>query len=153
MLEVCGARVRTAELGAAFCATAYRVEAGDEVFSLRIGEVHADFSSWLKRQGAATWGIVTACNPGGRPTPDLNAGRNRALREAIDARGWRHVPTRNLADAGDWPDEPSYCVLDVEAHELGAVATAFGQAAIVFGSAHDGAGRLVWLEESVGESP
>lgn len=140
------------ELERAFRATTYCVEAGGEVFSLRIGEAHPAFSAWLKQQGTATWGIVTACNPGGRPTPDTNVGRNRELQRLIEARGWRCVPACNRADAGDWPDEPGYCVLDVEAHELGSLAAAFGQAAIAFGHADDGAGRLVWLAGGVGQS-
>lgn len=141
------------ELENAFRATTYCVEAAGEAFALRIGQAHPEFSSWLERQGVATWGIVTACNPAGKPTPDLNAERNRALRELIEARGWSHVPACNCADAGNWPDEPGYCVLDVDVHELGFLAVAFGQAAIVFGRSDNGAGRLIWLEEGVGETP
>lgn len=141
------------ELEAAFCATTYCVEVGGEVFSLRIGEAHPAFSAWLKRQGAATWGIVTACNPGGRPTPDANTGRNRELRRLIEARGWRHVPACNRADAGDWPNEEGFCVLDADERLLGLLAAVFGQAAIVFGRADDGAGRLVWLDGLTAEGP
>lgn len=138
--------MRTPELEAAFRATTYRVDVGDEVFALRIGEAHPAFSSWLRRQGIVNWGIVTACNPGGRLAPDENAERSRCLEEALDERGWRHAPACNRADSGDWPDEVGFCVLGADEGALSRLAVAFGQAAIVVGVADDGAGQLVWMD-------
>lgn len=132
---------------AAFRATSYRVDAGFSVFDLRIGEHNPGFSSWLQQQGISEWGIVTACNPGGRIVPDRNADRTRRLQEEIVRRGWRHCNACNVADAGDWPDEPGFCIFDVEANSLCAMAREFGQVAVVCGSSHDGRGELVWLDD------
>jgi len=128
--------MRTPELEAAFLATTYRVEAGGEVFDLRIEEGHPAFSSWLKGQGILNWGIVTACNPGGKLTQGQNVARTLRL---------QHVAC-NRADAGTWPDEPGFCVFDADEKALCMLAIEFGQTAIVCGSADDGRGGIVWLD-------
>ncbi len=133
----------TPELAAAFQATTYRVLADGEAFDLRLGEANPAFSRWLKRRGTACWGIVTACNPGGRLTLDENPARHAMLREKIAADGWPYVTARNVADAGDWPDEAGFCVLGMDKSALLALGIEFGQAAIVYGGS-DGAGGLVW---------
>lgn len=138
--------MRDSALENAFRATTYRVEAGGAVFELRIDEGHAAFSSWLKERGISNWGIVTACNPGGKLAPEPNVPRNLRLQERIVEHAWRHVPACNCADAGDWPDEPGFCVFDVEESALGRLAVEFGQTAIVCGSADDGRGKIVWLD-------
>lgn len=137
--------MRTPTLEAAFHATTYCIDTGKEIFSLRIGQPYPAFASWLARRGSSTWGIVTACNPGGQLTPSLNEARNLLLREALLERGWCQMPTHHVADSGNWPDEAGFCVLDVESSALQTLAREYGQAAIVYGGV-DGAGRLVWLE-------
>ncbi len=132
-------------LEAAFRATTYHVAAGRELFDLRIGEGNPAFSSWLKGQRISNWAIVTACNPGSRLTPEQNAAQTRRLQEKITQYAWRHAPARNCADAGDWPDEPGFCVFDADENTLRMLAVEFGQTAIVCGSADDGRGEIVWL--------
>ena len=132
-------------LEAAFRSTTYHVAAGTDVFDLRIGEGNPAFASWLKGQRISTWAIVTACNPGSRLTQNQNAAQTRRLQEKIAQHAWRHAPARNCADAGDWPDEPGFCVFDADDSTLRALALEFGQTAIVCGSADDGRGELVWL--------
>lgn len=138
--------MKTSSLAAAFLATTYRVDAGGEVFALRIGVPDPAFGCWLRKERVSCWGIVTACNPGGRLTPADNATRTDELRRRIVRLGWRHVPSCNVADAADWPDEPGFCVLDVGAAQLRMLAAVFGQSAIVFGEDGEG-GRLIWLED------
>lgn len=137
--------MRTPALEAAFFATTYCIDTGKEIFSLRIGQPHAAFASWLARRSYNTWGIVTACNPGGQLTPSLNERRNLSLREELSACGWYLLPTRHVADSGNWPDEVGFCVFDAELFALQPLAREYGQAAIVYGGV-DGAGFLVWLE-------
>ncbi len=134
------------ELELAFRATTYRVEAGGGVFDLRIGEENPAFASWLMRQGVTSWGIVTACNPGSRLLQGQNAARTRRLQEEIAQRTWRHATACNCADAGNWPDEPGFCVFDADENALRLLAVKFGQTAIVCGSADDGRGEIVWLD-------
>lgn len=138
--------MRDSALETAFRATTYRVEAGGEVFDLRIDEDHPAFSFWLKKQGISNWGIVTACNPGARLAQGQNAASTRRLQEAIVERAWRYAVACNHADAGNWPDEPGYCVFDADENALRMLAIEFGQTAIVCGSADDGRGKIVWLD-------
>ena len=138
--------MRDSALENAFRATTYRVEAGEETFDLRIMEVNPAFSFWLKGQGVSNWCIVTACNPGARLAQGRNAANTRRLQEAIIERGWRHVAACNCADAGNWPDEPGFCVFDADEEVLRMLAIEFGQTAIVCGSADDGRAEIVWLD-------
>lgn len=138
--------MRTPELEAAFRATTYRVDAEGEVFDLRIGQSNPAFSSWLKRRRISNWGVVTACNPGGNLAAEQNVARTRQLQERIAEHAWRHVAACNCADAGDWPDEPGFCIFDAEDKALHVLAVEFGQMAIVCGSADDGRGEIVWLD-------
>ncbi len=137
--------MRSPELEAAFLATTYRVVAPEAVFDLRIGEHDPAFEAFLQQRGVACWGIVTACNPGGVLTLDDNAQRHAALLARLDGLGWRHFPASNHADSGEWPVEPGFCVLDASEQGLCRLAAEFGQAAIVFGQAGLGGGKLVWL--------
>ncbi|WP_305072883.1 DUF3293 domain-containing protein [Propionivibrio sp.] len=136
----------TSDLEASFLATTYCVEGHGERFDLRIGEPHPSFASWLDDEDASSWAIITACNPGGMPTPLQNAARNEALRKSIETLGWRYVPARNHADGGRWPDEPGFCIFDAPESQVCALAAGFGQAAIIVGSNGKASGTLVWID-------
>lgn len=137
--------MRTPELEAAFLATTYRIETPAGDFDLRIGERHPAFEVFLRQQGASNWGIVTACNPGGRLTLEMNAFFHETLQARILQQGWRSLPSRHLADSADWPVELGFCVLDVGEEKLRTLAAGFDQAAVVFGQAAPSAGRLLWI--------
>ena len=134
-------------LDAAFRATTYRVETPDYVFNLRIDVAAPTFAFWLRQHGVSRWGIVTACNPGGALLPcGENALRHAALQARIAELGFRHVPASNHADAGDWPVEPGFCVLDQDEKQLLELAAGFGQSAIVCGQSGSAVARLVWRD-------
>ena len=138
------------ELEAAFRATTYRVASDGRLFDLRIDVSAPDFVEWLDQQGASSWGIVTACNPGGQLSVAENPARLRAFRQRLAERchrGWSCHQTIHRADSGRWPDEPGVCVLNASEDALLRLASEFGQVAIVFGAA-DGVGRLVWVDGS-----
>ncbi|MFT3850074.1 MAG: DUF3293 domain-containing protein [Propionivibrio sp.] len=134
-------------LEAAFLATTYRVVTPAAIFNLRVGRPDLAFELFLRKWRAANWGIITACNPGGVLVPDAkaNAAATKELATRIRAHGWLAFPSINHADAGDWPDEPGYCVLNADVRALIGLAKALGQAAIVYGEADGGGGRLVWM--------
>lgn len=132
-------------LEAAFRATTYRVETPGAVFDLRIGETNPGFAAFLRQQGVSSWGVVTACNPGGNLSPDRNRVRNEELLERIKALGWRFYPAGNHADARDWPIEPAFCVLDANVATLISVAADFGQVAVVYGETEKRDVMLLWI--------
>ena len=118
-------------LEVAFLATTYRVVTPSATFNLRIGQSDPAFELFLRKWRAANWGIITACIPGGKLVPDAKA--NAAA-----------FPSINHADAGDWPDEPGYCVLNAGEEALCELARELGQAAVVFAEIGDCGGRLIW---------
>ncbi|WP_301103455.1 DUF3293 domain-containing protein [Propionivibrio sp.] len=137
--------MKTPALDAAFRATSYRVDTATGMFDLRIGVFDLAFDNFLRWQGVSRWGIVTACNPAGIPTPNQNAERQSALLTRITALGWRYCPAVNHAHSGGWPDEPGFCVLDADEAALCILAADFGQLAVVCGEVGKSGGRLVWL--------
>lgn len=138
--------LEAAALKSVFLATTYRVVTPSATFNLRIGQPDLAFELFLRKWRAANWGIITACNPGGQLVPDANANTaaTKELATRIRAQGWLAFPSINHADAGDWPDEPGYCVLNAGKTALGNLARELGQAAVVYGEAGDYGGRLIW---------
>jgi hypothetical protein len=134
----------SAALEAAFRATTYRVTTPQGLFDLRIGQDAPAFDDFLRGQGADRWTIVSAVNPRARLLSDEQNGlRQTHLRERVSALGYRFLATLNLADADDWPPEPSLLVLQVAEAQARALAREFSQLAVV--CADTGcAPRLVW---------
>ena len=139
----------SSQLEAAFFATTYRVEAPEANYDLRIGLPNPAFDAFLQQQGVASWGIITACNPGGMLTLEENAARQAALLDKLNALAWCHFPASNHADSAKWPIEPGFCVLNASVEDLSRLAAEFGQAAIVLGQVGQGGGRLIWIGGSV----
>ena len=134
-------------LEAAFLATTYRVVTPSATFNLRVGQPDLAFEHFLRKWCAVDWGIITACNPGGKLASDAtaNAVATKALAKRIRAHGWLAFPSLNHADAVDWPDEAGYCVLNAGEEALCELARELGQAAVVFGEIGDCGGRLIWI--------
>jgi hypothetical protein len=127
-----------AALAAAFRATCYRVDAGDgSFFDLRIGVVQPAFAAWLRTLRVTRWAIVSAHNPQSAQACRLSANdndeRDARLGERLRQVGWRHARSVAIADAGDWPAEEGFLVLDAPLAALVALAAEFCQAAIVCG--------------------
>lgn len=139
--------LEAAALKSAFLATTYRVITPSATFNLRISQPDLAFELFLRKWRAANWGVITACNPGGRfaPSPEANDRATKQLAMRIRENGWLGFPSINHADGGDWPDEPGYCVLNAGDEALCRIAQDFSQAAIVYGEAGGGGGRLIWM--------
>ena len=122
--------LRRAFIASSYCA---RLPTGAWLH-LRIGEASPWLDARLARQGRERWSFLHAVNPGSLQLDDEeNARRHRELAAALraDAAEWHEGFSR--ADAGDWPDEPGYLVLDLELSVAVALARRFGQLAIVAG--------------------
>lgn len=135
------------ELEAAYRATIYRVRLPDAVCDLRIGQADRKLTDWLKFNGYGGFVIITAYNPGARlATLTVNRSNQQKLRECIAQAGVPYLEACNIADAGDWPEEPSLLLAGVSEEQGSAWARAFGQNAIVVGGG-DGVPRLVWMRQ------
>ena len=140
-----GAAPGRATLEAAFRATGYRVVWDGASFVLRLGACHADFDAHLEQHHCRSWAIVTAANPGAQLlSGNENAVRAASLLADLATRGWAAYPACNVADAGDWPEEPSVLLPGRSEAEAAALARAYGQLACVCGEVGQAA-RLVWV--------
>lgn len=129
-----------------FRATSYRVEASEACFTLRIGFTAPDFDDYLRRQGIANWGIVSAYNSMALACTEAeNQRRQQDLQAQIKALGWRFLKGVNLADADDWRPEASCVLLAVNEAQVCALGRAFRQAAVVCGDSGS-APRLVFIQ-------
>ena len=129
------------DLAAAYRATTYRVEVPGGAIDVRIGEPAPALDPYGR-----CWGIVTACNPGSVRQAEVESARRQAALEArVTASGWRFLRGCNVADAGDWPPEPTLLIPDIDAPAAMALAADFGQSAVVVGEA-GGLARLVWID-------
>lgn len=134
------------ELEAAYRATTYRVFLPDGVVELRIDVAHPAFAAWLAAQGVERWAIITAFNPHSEPRPAAeNLERQATLEIALLEDGYEPYVAENAADDDAWPGEDSCFVAGIDLAEAMALASRFGQNAIVFGEAA-GLPRLAWIE-------
>jgi hypothetical protein len=88
----------------------------------------------------ATWGIVTACNPGSRMlSADENKARTQLLARRIAELGVRHSAALNTTPEGgrggweEW-EEPGFAVWEIERAILLDLARIFEQRAVIWGS-------------------
>ena len=127
------------ELERAYRATTYRVGAR---LALRVGEPNAVLDLLLSERGLDEWAYLTAHNPA---SVVLAPGENRARQEALLGRvaGYPLLLGEAVADAGDWPPEPSALVLGIRREDALALAREFGQSAILCGR-RGGAPALAW---------
>jgi hypothetical protein len=138
-------RINANPLEAAFQSTIYRVSSPDGCFDLRIGLINAAFDSFLRARGAASWGIITAFNPGAiRLAEEENASRQARLQALLAQEGWAFLAACNLDVRADWPPEPSYLVLQMAQARLCMLAFEFSQSAVVWGETGQ-APSLLWL--------
>ncbi|MQY50323.1 DUF3293 domain-containing protein [Rhodocyclus gracilis] len=105
-----------------------------DYFDLRIDGVNRAFVTWCRTMGVTYWAILTAHNPQGRlRSPQQNAAADAALAARLRSTGWRLARSVALADAGDWPPEPGFFVLDAPCDAMCGLAREFAQAAVVVG--------------------
>ena len=135
----------------AFRATCYRVWTDRGVFDLRIGLPNAVFDAFLVDADVARWAVLTAFNP--QCVSDQSNGAenmlaHRRLQNRLEELGWAHLPACNIADGGDWPDEPGYLILHINQAEALVLARDFHQSALVCGETGS-MPRLVWCEPGV----
>ena len=119
---------------AVYRATRYEVDDGGVRLALRIDAPCAALDALLVARGVEEWAYLTAWNPGGRPAPAAaNAEAQARLEAEVTASGRPFLRGASVADAGDWPPEPSLLVLGLPRAEALALAARYGQEAIVAG--------------------
>ena len=140
-------------LDAAYRATRYVAgwAAGDGVpreICLRIGAPCPLLDAWLDTVGARCWSYLTAVNPASQPLPARdNAARLASLEERLTAGGHAFLRGAAIADAGDWPDEPSLLVAGLDRQAAEQLAATYGQWAFLWGE-RGGLAELCWTPDA-----
>lgn len=126
----------------------YRVYAPRGPVDLRVGDAGAARRLWAqlpRTAGGEAW-IITPCNPTGRRVaPWINARRRRELARMLERRVLPHYPAVNLDPDGDWPDEPGFCVWNLDPREAASLGRHFNQAALLH-VPRQGPSDLVWID-------
>lgn len=130
-------------LVAAYEATEYRVDSRPP-HTLMVGQDVASVRAWLKRQSASSATIVTAWNPfSGQQDAATNDIRQTRLRHAVEQSGLRWMPAQGCDASGQWPSEPSYCVLDAPHVLIDSWLSEYEQYAVLQACVERGC-RLIW---------
>lgn len=144
--------MKTETLEKAYRATTYRVYLPVGVIDLRLGQASAELAAWLADEEVDCWALLSAHNPGGRQVDSAqNAERQSQLECLLLEAEYEPFAGENIADAGDWPVEESCFVPLLENDEAMALASQFGQNAIITGGT-DALPRLIWLAEDDGRA-
>lgn len=131
-------------LAAAYRATRYRVVGAGEPIELAVGARSPALDRLLAGRGARRWAWLTAVNPGARRlAAAANAARLARLDAELARRGLTALSGFAIDPAGEWPDEESRLVLDLDAATARGLAERAGQLAFLAGEA-GGAARLEW---------
>lgn len=129
-------------LVAAYRDTDYSISSGE--ISLTVDGPVPSIDEWLRAHQARAAVIITAFNPFSVQTPEPeNHRRQESLRAFIGVAGLRYFAAMGTARSGDWPGEPSLCVLDPTAAQVDDWLLKFEQYAVVHAAASVGC-RLVW---------
>ncbi len=129
----------------AYRETEYRV-AGDQPFTLRIGEVSAELQALRSRQRSEPCACITACNPFSQVvSPSENAERHAQLGAELAKRGLTHIEGVGQHPSNNWPGEPSYLILGLDLEAARTLGMRMEQNAIVWIGA-DAVPELVLLK-------
>lgn len=129
-------------LVAAYRDTDYTVLSGE--ISLRVDGMVPNLDDWLRAHGGRSAVIITAFNPFSVQASDaMNRQRQRQLRACIEGSGLCYSESIGTARSGNWPGEPSFCVLDPTGEDVDEWLLHFGQYAVVLAAIGMGC-RLLW---------
>ena len=128
---------------AAYTVADYEIQA-PRPFTLHVGAASAALMALHRRFRVDTSVVITACNPGSeRRGVQANALAHQQLIDAVNARGWLHVPSISRDPRGEWPDEPGLLVLGMDEAAALEFGRQFAQAAVLFNVAGHPP-RLLW---------
>ncbi len=132
------------DLHEAYRASEYQVF-GKPQLTLAVDRHEPALAALLVAAGVDSAAYLTACNPGSRRLSEPeNAARTQALRSHLAEHGYRIREGTAIDPGGLWPAEPSFLVLGIDAGTARAIASHFGQNALLLIGA-DAIARLYWL--------
>jgi hypothetical protein len=134
-----------ADLIDAYRAAEYRIDLGEEVFSLHLQEHSPELARLLAESGQRCALFMTAYNPRSEVhDPGANHAAHVRLRTALEPLAAQILEGVGLDPSGSWPAEPGYLALGVEREAAAALGRQFGQNAVVWSGA-DAVSKLILL--------
>lgn len=129
----------------------YEAQLGNDHFEFRVGQVHPWLDSLMSSHHTACAAFITPFNPASRILPEQeNLIRLQSLAERLSQQGFTFFDGHGQDDAGLWPAEASFLILDITRQEATAFASDYGQNAFLYMEKHHGA-ELVLL--TAGDEP
>jgi hypothetical protein len=136
-------------LDAAYRATTYITCLPESTLRLRVDTPCPELDHLLEDCGCSTWAFISACNPGSRQLDDKeNSARHAGLIAKVEQLGLKWHPGDGMADAPGWAPEASLLILGIPLDDARALASEFGQNAMLFGTR----GNAPQLEYIIGNS-
>ena len=116
----------------AYLDTDYRVLAPLS-FVLRIGVANAALAALYRQYKVSSSAFITACNPFSRVVDDaVNSARQDELAQDLRSRSLRYFEGVGWHASGNWPEEPSFLVLDLALEAAKTLGKKYDQNAIVW---------------------
>lgn len=121
--------------------------------SFLIGASPEVTTAWLAQARATQACVITAWNPFSEPTDHAENQRQQdQLVRALNDQGLRYLAAQGCGPTGEWPPEPSLCVLDVPISLVDQLLIQFRQFAVVTIDSVHGC-QLRWHPDVAAESP
>ncbi|MEQ8858118.1 MAG: DUF3293 domain-containing protein [Pseudomonadales bacterium] len=133
-----------AALDRAYRRAHYRLHLRTGALDLEVDRREPALAALLAGYGVAGAALISACNPGSRPTStEANVAAQARLLARVSAAGYPWHDAEALDPDGAWPAEPGLLILGIDRTQALALARDFCQNALLYvdGSA---APRLIW---------
>lgn len=134
------------DLRAAYRATVIELHLPEGLLTFRVGGRPLKLRTWLKKEGARSWVVITPFNPGSRAI-SLRENRARLLRFVRSLGDRKKLRADGIDPKGEWGTERGFLLVDLSRAEITKLARRWGQNA-VFAGTIDGKVRLVWIPPS-----
>ncbi|PZP30130.1 MAG: hypothetical protein DI603_15325 [Roseateles depolymerans] len=142
----------SAALIGAYLATRFEV-LDNPPASFLIGASPEAAAAWLRQARATHACVITAWNPFSEPTDHAENQRQQdQLVRALNDQGLRYLAAQGCDPTGEWPPEPSLCVLDAPISLVDQLLVQFRQFAAVTIDSVNGC-QLRWHPDVAAESP
>jgi len=128
----------------AYLSTHFVVYEGDTTFTIMCGRQLPEFDTLLDSRGVKSAVIITAWNPWSRATGHReNECAQKKLEDTLRQAEFSYLPSSGVDPNGEWPAEPSFCVLGMSAQEAELWSKTYRQNAVVIYRAHGSAELLL----------
>jgi hypothetical protein len=132
------------ELDRFYRSTDYVVRSDDGEIILSIDTNSREIDDLMAAAGVRSWAFLTAWNPGSQPLPrDENDRRQERLMADLKDSRFKFLRGTTVDPMDKWEPVESFFVLGIERDDAAALATKYGQNAIVFGRISEPS-ELVW---------